>query len=66
VDPLLAADRVHHRRGRQYILLAEFGLCALIVLSVIALMLNFIIRYHHGSNASRAGRVEATWHYEIA
>jgi cytochrome c oxidase subunit 2 len=45
--------------------IAELGVCTLIVLSVIGLMLNFIVRYHHGSSASRAGRVQATWHYEI-
>jgi len=46
--------------------MAELGLCTVIMLSVIGLMLNFIIRYHHGSSASRAHRVHATWHYEIA
>jgi cytochrome c oxidase subunit 2 len=46
--------------------IAELGLCTIIVLSVAGLMLNFIIRYHHGSSASRAHRVHATWHYEIA
>ena len=48
------------------IFIAELGLCTVIVLSVAALMLNFIIRYRHGSSASRAHRVHATWHYEIA
>ncbi len=47
------------------IFIAELGLCTVIVLSVIGLMLNFVVRYHHGSKTSRAGRVEATWHYEI-
>jgi cytochrome c oxidase subunit 2 len=46
--------------------IAELGLCTLIVLSVMGLMLNFIVRYRHGSSASRAHRVQATWHYEIA
>ena len=38
----------------------------MIVLPVVGLMLNFIVRYHHGSSASRAHRVHATWRYEIA
>lgn len=45
--------------------IAELGLSTLIVLSVIGLMLNFIIRYRRGSSASRAGRVQTSWHYEI-
>lgn len=46
--------------------IAELCLSTLIVLSVIGLMANFIIRYRHGSGASRANLVRATWHYEIA
>ena len=36
------------------------------MLTVAGLMLNFVVRYHHGSGASRAHRVHATWRYEIA
>jgi cytochrome c oxidase subunit II len=46
--------------------IAELGLSIVIVLTVAALTLNFVVRYHHGSAASRAHRVHATWHYEIA
>jgi cytochrome c oxidase subunit 2 len=47
------------------IFIAELGLCLVIVLTVVGLMLNFVLRYHHGSRASRANLVHATWHYEI-
>jgi cytochrome c oxidase subunit 2 len=46
--------------------IAELVLCTVILLSVAGMMLNFIIRYRHGSGASRAHLVHATWHYEIA
>jgi cytochrome c oxidase subunit 2 len=32
---------------------------------VVGMMLTFCIRYRRGSTASRAGRVEKTWHFEI-
>ena len=44
---------------------AELVLSVVIVLTVAVLMLNFVVRYHHGSSASRAHRVHATWRYEI-
>ena len=46
--------------------IAELVLSVVIVLTVAVLMLNFVVRYHHGSGASRAHRVHATWRYEIA
>jgi cytochrome c oxidase subunit II len=45
--------------------IAELVLSVVIVLTVAVLMLNFVVRYHHGSSASRAHRVHATWRYEI-
>ncbi len=45
---------------------AELGLSALIMVTVLAMMLTFCIRYRRGSAASRAGRVEKTWHFEVA
>ena len=45
--------------------IAELVLSVVIVLTVVVLMLNFVVRYHHGSSASRAHRVHATWRYEI-
>jgi cytochrome c oxidase subunit II len=44
---------------------AELGLAAVIMLTVVAMMLTFCIRYRRGSAASRTGRVEKTWHFEI-
>jgi cytochrome c oxidase subunit 2 len=46
--------------------IAELALSCLIVLTVIVMMLTFCIRYRRGSTASRSGRVEKTWHFEIA
>ena len=45
--------------------IAELVLSVVIVLTVAVLMLNFVVRYRHGSSASRAHRVHATWRYEI-
>ena len=44
---------------------AELGLSALIMATVVAMMLVFCIRYRKGSAASRANRVQKTWHFEI-
>ena len=48
------------------IFIAELALGGVIMLSVVAMMLIFCIRYRKGSAASRANRVEKTWHFEIA
>jgi cytochrome c oxidase subunit 2 len=45
--------------------IAELGLSALIMVTVVAMMLMFCIRYRKGSAASRADRVQKTWHFEI-
>jgi cytochrome c oxidase subunit 2 len=45
--------------------IAELALSAVILLTVAGMMLTFSIRYRRGSTASRAGRVEETWHWEI-
>src|SRR5579864_3966766 len=45
--------------------IAELGVCFAIVAMVLGMMLTFCIRYRRGSTASRAGRVEKTWHFEI-
>lgn len=45
--------------------IAELGVSALILVTVLAMMLTFCIRYRKGSAASRAGRVQKTWHFEI-
>ncbi|HEY7243709.1 MAG TPA: cytochrome c oxidase subunit II [Xanthobacteraceae bacterium] len=45
---------------------AEAGLSALIMVTVVVMMLTFCVRYRRGSAASRAGLVEKTWHFEIA
>lgn len=44
---------------------AELGVCALIMTTVVGMMLIFCVRYRSGSTASRAGRVAKTWHFEI-
>ncbi len=44
---------------------AELALSALIVATVIVMMLLFAIRYRRGSAASRANRMQKTWHLEI-
>lgn len=48
------------------IYIAELGLGGVIMLTVVVMMLRFCIRYRRGSSASRANRVEKTWHFEIA
>src|ERR1700761_4079069 len=45
--------------------LAELGVSGLILVTVLAMMLTFCIRYRKGSAASRAGRLQKTWHFEI-
>jgi cytochrome c oxidase subunit 2 len=45
--------------------IAELGLSALIMATVFGMMLVFCIRYRRGSAASRADRVQKTWHFEI-
>ena len=44
---------------------AELGVSAVIMVTVVAMMLRFCIRYRKGSAASRADRVKKTWHWEI-
>ncbi len=46
--------------------IAELGLAGVIMATVIGMMLTFCIRYWRGSPASRANRVQKTWHFEIA
>jgi cytochrome c oxidase subunit 2 len=46
--------------------IAEVVVSGLIMATVVAMMLTFCIRYRRGSDASRANRVEKTWHFEIA
>lgn len=45
---------------------AELALSAVIMLTVVVMMLHFAFRYRKGSDASRADRVQKTWHFEIA
>jgi cytochrome c oxidase subunit 2 len=45
--------------------IAELGVCGLIMAMVVGMMVTFCVRYRRGSTASRAGRVEKTWHFEI-
>lgn len=47
------------------IYVAELLLCAVILLTVVAMMLTFCVRYARGSSAARDGRVRKTWHWEI-
>ena len=44
---------------------AELGLSALIMVTVIGMMLFFCFRYRRDSNAPRGNRVEKTWHFEV-
>jgi len=46
--------------------IAEVGLAGVIMATVVGMMLAFCIRYWRGSSASRANRVQKTWHFEIA
>jgi cytochrome c oxidase subunit II len=45
--------------------IAELGVCGLILMTVVALMFRFCVRYRAGSTASRAGLAEKTWEWEI-
>ncbi len=45
--------------------IAELAVAGLIMVTVVAMMLMFCIRYRRGSPASRAGLVHKTWHFEI-
>src|SRR3954451_19470224 len=64
--PLWPATAAESGQVVNALFVAELVLSVVIVLTVAALMLNFVVRYHHGSGASRAHRVRATWRYEIA
>jgi cytochrome c oxidase subunit 2 len=44
---------------------AELALSVAIMLTVVTMMLYFASRYRKGSDASRADRVQKTWHFEI-
>lgn len=44
---------------------AELGLSAVIMLTVVVMTVYFCVRYRRESDAPRTGRVQATWHYEI-
>lgn len=46
--------------------IAELALSGLIMVTVVAMMLRFCVRYRAGSSASRSGRIDKTWHFEIA
>jgi cytochrome c oxidase subunit II len=46
--------------------IAELGLSALIMMTVIGMMFTFCVRYRRGSSASRANLTENTWHFELA
>jgi len=48
------------------IYIAELAVSGLITLTVVVMLLWFSIRYRRGSTASRANRVQETWHFEIA
>ena len=44
---------------------AELAISFIILTMVVGMMLTFAVKYRRGSPASRAGRVEKTWHFEI-
>ena len=46
--------------------IAELGLSAVIMLTVVGMMLSFCVRYRKNSEASRANLAEKTWHFEVA
>jgi len=46
--------------------IAELGLSAVIMITVIAMMVAFCVRYRKGSSASRANLTEKSWHFEVA
>jgi cytochrome c oxidase subunit II len=48
------------------LVIAEFALSALIMVTVLGMMVVFCVRYRRESNASRANLSEKTWHFEIA
>jgi cytochrome c oxidase subunit II len=45
--------------------IAELVVSGLITATVVIMILTFGIRYRRGSDASRANRVEKTWHFEV-
>jgi cytochrome c oxidase subunit II len=45
--------------------IAEVGVSGVILATVMALMMGFCVRYRHGSDVSRADRVQKAWHWEI-
>jgi cytochrome c oxidase subunit II len=45
--------------------IAELAISLLILAMVVGMMTTFCLRYYRGSSATRAGRVEKTWHFEI-
>src|SRR5579871_407158 len=46
--------------------IAELGLSAVIMVTVLAMMLTYCVRYRSNGTASRGHRLERTWHFEIA
>jgi cytochrome c oxidase subunit 2 len=46
--------------------IAELALSGVIMMTVIAMMVTFCVRYRDGGPAARTGRVRKTWHFEIA
>ncbi|MDE2069519.1 MAG: hypothetical protein KGI99_20585 [Bradyrhizobium sp.] len=46
--------------------IAELALSGLIMVSFVSMMLRFCVRYRDGGSASRGGRIDKTWHFEIA
>ncbi len=45
--------------------IAELALSGLIMVTVVAMMLTFCVRYRDGGRAPRSDRIEKTWHLEI-
>ena len=45
--------------------IAELGLSGLIMVSVVAMMLTFCVRYRKTATTSRANLISDTWHFEI-
>ena len=46
--------------------IAELALSGLIMVTVVAMMVTFCVRYRDGASTSRANLVRETWHFEIA
>jgi cytochrome c oxidase subunit II len=46
--------------------IAELGVSGLIMVTVVAMMLSFCVRYRRTSSASRANLSQKTWHFEAA